>query len=123
VSQLSFLVDYLKKNPNPNLEVIALGFERHKDKAKAMNALRTYKEKFGMTYELLYAGPSNKKEAAKSLPMLNQIISYPTLIFIDQNDQVRKIHTGFSGPATDQYQDFISDFELTLNDLLKELES
>jgi len=109
--------------PNPNLEVIALGFERHKDKTKAMNALRTYKEKFGMTYDLLYAGPSDKKEAAKSLPMLNQIISYPTLIFIDQNDQVRKIHTGFSGPATDQYQDFITEFELTLNEMLEGLES
>ncbi|MEL6922553.1 MAG: TlpA disulfide reductase family protein [Bacteroidota bacterium] len=118
--ETNFLVDYLQKHPHPDLEVIALAFERHKDKSKAMKALRTYKEKFGMNYELLLAGPNDKEEAAKSLPMLNQIISYPTLIFVDKNDQVRKIHTGFSGPATDQYQDFIKEFETTLRELLAE---
>jgi len=38
--------------------------------------------------------------AAKALPMLNKVISYPTAIFIDKKGKVREIHTGFSGPGT-----------------------
>ena len=35
--------------------------------------------------------------------MLAKINGYPTTIFIDKNGSVRKIHTGFSGPATGNY--------------------
>jgi hypothetical protein len=42
------------------------------------------------------------------------------MIFIDKKDQVRKIHTGFSGPATSQYQNFIKEFNTTVETLLSE---
>ena len=71
-------------------------------------------------YEILWAGSSNKKEAAKTLPMLNEIISYPTMIFIDKNDKVRKIHTGFNGPATSAYADFKEEFNTFVKELLDE---
>ena len=118
--ETKFLVDYLKKKNSPQLEVIALAFERHKDQSKALASIINYKKHFGINYEILLAGPSDKEEAAKKLPMLNKIISYPTLIFIDRNDKVRKIHTGFSGPATSQYQEFIKDFDNIINTLLSE---
>ncbi|MDX1665959.1 MAG: hypothetical protein R3350_01965 [Saprospiraceae bacterium] len=68
------------------------------------------------------AGASDKEEASENLPMLNAIISYPTLIFIDRDGRVRKIHTGFAGPATDQYQEFKENFESTVNQLVNEKE-
>ena len=71
-------------------------------------------------YEVLLAGQSDKKEAAKSLPMLNHILSYPTMIFIDKTGAVRKIHTGFSGPATSKYETFIEEFEQTIDQLSSE---
>ena len=49
------------------------------------------------------AGKASKIEAAKSLPMLNHIMSYPTTIFIDRNGVIRKIRTGFYGPGTGEY--------------------
>jgi hypothetical protein len=53
--------------------------------------------------------------------MLNHVWSYPTTIFIDKKGQVRKIHTGFNGPATGQkYVNFKKDFEDFVNQLLKE---
>ena len=73
-------------------------------------------------YDILWAGSSNKKEAAKTLPMLNAIISYPTMIFIDKNDKVRKIHTGFSGPATSEYATFKTEFNQFVKELLNEKE-
>jgi len=115
-----FLVDYLKKNKSPDLKVIALAFEKHRDKGKANHAIQTYKKHFGMDYEMACAGYYKKEEAVKSLPMLNHILSYPTLIFIDRNNKVRKINTGFSGPATSQYEAFKKEFDSEVKQLLAE---
>ena len=63
----------------------------------------------------------NKGEAQKKLPMLNNILSYPTTIFIDKKGKVRKIHTGFNGPATgEKYTEFKKEFETFVDELLKE---
>ena len=109
--ETAFLVDYFSKNKMDDIAVIALSFEKHKDKTKANQAIRTYKEKFGMNYEVVLAGPSDKTEAAKALPMLNHILSYPTMIFLDRNNHVKRIHTGFYGPATEEYGHFKDDFD------------
>ena len=118
--ETNFLVNYFKGNDTEGIEVIALAFEKYKEKEKAMDAIKTYKEKFEIPYEILHAGVSSKKEAAKSLPMLNHILSFPTMIFIDRKNNVRKIHTGFSGPATSNYEDFTRDFDLFVKELLSE---
>lgn len=118
--ETDFLVDYLKNNPHPDLAVIGISFEKHREKAKALGAISNYKERMGIDYELLLGGYYDKLEAAESLPMLNHILSYPTMIFIDRNDQVRKIHTGFAGPATSQYGSFEKDFKTFVNQLLTE---
>jgi len=53
--------------------------------------------------------------------MLNKVVSYPTTIFIDKKGKVRKIHTGFNGPATgDKYIAFKEDFESFVEMLLGE---
>ncbi|MFK7935898.1 MAG: TlpA disulfide reductase family protein [Saprospiraceae bacterium] len=109
--ETKFLAEYFKANPNPNLEVITLAFERYRETDKAMAAIAEYKDFFGIDWEVLHAGYYDKKEAAQALPMLNHILSYPTLIFIDQNNQVQKIHTGFNGPATSAYEGFVEEFE------------
>jgi thiol-disulfide isomerase/thioredoxin len=118
--ETNFLVDYLKENKTENLEIIALAFEKFKDKEKAMAIIQTYKDQFEIPYEILYAGISSKKEAAKSLPMLNHILSFPTMIFIDRENKVRRIHTGFSGPATSKYEEFKNDFDHFVKELLAE---
>jgi thiol-disulfide isomerase/thioredoxin len=119
--ETEFLVDYLKNNPNQNLEVIALAFERHQNPEKAVNAIKRYQEKYEMGYEILLAGTSDdKSEATKTLPMLDKIISFPTMVFLDRNNQVKRIHTGFNGPATSEYQNFKSDFESFVQELLSE---
>ncbi|HMQ49110.1 MAG TPA: TlpA disulfide reductase family protein [Saprospiraceae bacterium] len=115
-----FLKDYLANHPGKDIAVIALAFERYQDQEKALKVLRTYKERMDIPYEVLYAGSYKKEEAAQSLPMLNQILSYPTLIFIDKKGQVRKIHTGFSGPATSEYEAFKTEFDTFINQLLAE---
>ena len=84
------------------------------------SAVKQMKKRFDVPYEMLIAGTSKKVDAAKTLPMLNAVISYPTLIFIDKNDKVRKIHTGFAGPATSEYDNFVKEFDALVEELLNE---
>lgn len=116
--ETEFLVDYLKQHPDQEVEVIALCFERYKDKEKALGALRKYREFFKMDYELLLAGSNVKAEASQVLPMLNAVVAFPTMIIVDQKDQVQRIHTGFSGPATSEYKQFKEEFSRFISQLL-----
>ncbi|MGB1218077.1 MAG: TlpA disulfide reductase family protein, partial [Saprospiraceae bacterium] len=118
--ETEFLMEYLKNNPNEDLEVIGLAFEKHKTADKTNAALNTFKKRFDVNYEVLWAGSSSKSKAAEALPMLNAIISYPTMIFLDKNNNVTYIHTGFSGPATSKYEGFKKDFDKRVKQLVKE---
>jgi len=118
--ETAFLADYLKTNDTKDLEIIALAYEKRKDPATATAVIKRYKEHFDVPYPMLLAGPHDKVEAAETLPMLNHILSYPTLIFIDRNDRVTNIHTGFNGPATSEYENFKKDFVENVNLILSE---
>jgi hypothetical protein len=51
--------------------------------------------------------------------MLNQVISFPTMVIIDQQGNVVNIHTGFSGPGTGEYYDeFVTKFNKKMDALL-----
>jgi hypothetical protein len=53
--------------------------------------------------------------------MLSKVVGFPTTIIIDKAGDVRKIHTGFSGPGTGEYyKEFINEFEKLTDDLLTE---
>lgn len=117
-----FLSDYVKKLDNDNLKIIGLAYERRKDFEKASAIIKVYKEKLGIPYDILIAGTPDKESVSKTLPMLNHISSYPTLIFIDKNNKVRKIHTGFTGPATSQYGDYVKNFDTLVQKLMNEIE-
>ena len=46
---------------------------------------------------------------------------FPTTIIVDRKGQVRRIHTGFSGPATgEHYERFVDEFTRSLEQLLAE---
>lgn len=119
--ETAFLVDYLKNNPNPGFEIIGLSFERHADTVKANQAIQTYVDKMEIPYAIVYGGSSNKEEAGKTLPMLNKIVAYPTMIFLNKENQVVAIHTGFSGPATSGYEDFKKEFSLLVDKIKSDL--
>lgn len=116
--ETQFLKSYLQENPHPDLAVIALAFERYREEPMALRAIAKYSEQMELPYEILHAGYYKKEEAGKALPMLNEIISYPTLVFLDRNNQIRRVHTGFSGPATKAYSEFSQEFGIFVHTLL-----
>jgi thiol-disulfide isomerase/thioredoxin len=123
LDETKFLVQYLQGNPSTDLEVVALAFEYVKTEKAAFGAISRLKERIGVEYPILLAqyGSSNKARAQEKLPMLNHILSYPTTIYLDKKGKVRKIQTGFNGPATgEKYMEFKQEFEDFVGGLQKE---
>ena len=121
LDESKFLVNYLNKNEN--LKVIGLAFESAKTEEKAFKGIERLKDRIGLSYPILLAqfGSVDKVEAQQKLPMLNHVLSFPTTIFIDKKGTVRKIHTGFNGPATgDKFIEFRKDFNQIVTELLNE---
>ncbi|MFD0752100.1 TlpA disulfide reductase family protein [Mucilaginibacter calamicampi] len=117
-----YMVNYYKKYQPKGVEIVGLAYERTTDFARSQKALQHLKERFDIPYPLLITGYTPATgEPAKSLPMLDKVLGFPTTIIIDKKGDVRKIHTGFSGPGTgEHYIEFITEFEKLTNDLLAE---
>ena len=99
--------------------MIALAFERYgATDDRSVAAIQRYRDDIKPPWPVLLAGGFDKDEAGRALPMLNKVISYPTLLFVDRNNTVQRIHTGFNGPATSKFQDFTRSFDASIQDLL-----
>lgn len=120
MDETAYMVNYYKKYQPKGVEVIGLAYERTAGVDRSKKAVEQIKQRFNITYPLLLTGyiPA---DAGKSLPMLDKVLGFPTTIIIDKKGDVRKIHTGFSGPSTgEHYVEFINEFEKLTNDLLAE---
>ena len=118
-----YFSQYIKENKSKDVAFVALAFEIAKTPEKAFQRIQRLKDHIGIHYPILLAqyGGANKTLAQEKLPMLNHILSYPTSIFIDKKGKIRKIHTGFNGPATgEKYIDFKHEFEHFVDLLLAE---
>ncbi|MCA0932818.1 TlpA family protein disulfide reductase [Lutimonas saemankumensis] len=121
MDETRFLSDWYRKNNSEEVEILGLAYEIRPDFDYARERVVTMKEKMNVPYDFVIAGTSSTKSASESLPMLNKVISFPTSIIIDKNGKVRRIHTGFSGPATGiYYEEFVDDFNQFMNSLLNE---
>ena len=118
LDETNFLIDYIDSNPEKQIDIIAIAFEKYRDPQKAMEIIKRYKDKKGLPYEILYGGYYNKKEATEAFRFLKKIKSYPTLIFLDKDNRIQKIHTGFAGPATSEYEEFKVEFDNVVTKLL-----
>lgn len=123
LDETKFYSKFYEANKDKGLEIIALAFENANTKEKAIHGLTRMKERVGLNYEILIAqiGTNDKGKAHEKMPMLNKVISYPTTIYLDRTGKVRKIHTGFNGPATgEKYISFQKEFNAFMETLLGE---
>ena len=123
LDESKYYTKYYEANKERGVEFVALAFEYAKTEEKAFKSINRLQEKLKITYPILLAqyGTSDKVKAQEKLPMLNHVLSYPTSIFIDKMGKVRKIHTGFNGPATgEKYEEFKKEFEDFVDELLEE---
>lgn len=123
MDETNYIVNrYYPKYHGKGVEVIGLAYERTTDFAASQRTLQQLKNHFNISYPLLITGYTpSKGDPQKSLPMLADFKGFPTTIIIDKKGDVRKIHTGFSGPGTGEYYtQFIEEFEKLTDDLLAE---
>jgi peroxiredoxin len=121
VDETKFLSDIYKQYNSRGLEIIGLCFETSKEFEKASANVKKMAKGLNADYTFLIAGTSNKQEAAQALPFLNHVLSFPTTLFLDKKGNVRKIHTGFYGPATGKYYEkFVKETTLFIEKLLAE---
>ncbi|UKN00561.1 TlpA family protein disulfide reductase [Paracrocinitomix mangrovi] len=103
------------------LEIIAVTFETQKELDQKLEKVKSYQRNLELPWEFLVGGGACKPCALELFPMLNDIMSFPTLIVIDKKGNIRKIHTGFSGPGTGKYYDqFVSSMDDYIDHLIKE---
>lgn len=123
MDETKFLVDYYKKNKQRGVEIVGLAYERTTDFERSKQALATFQKRLGINYPVLVApaAVSDPQRTEKTLPQIEPLQGFPTTIFIDKKGNVRKIHTGYDGPATGQHHEaFKKEFEELVNSLLNE---
>jgi peroxiredoxin len=123
LDETAYFSEFYKRQDTANFEIVSLAFEYAKTEESALKAINKLKNRHQVDYPILLAqyGSSSKLKANEKLPMLNHVLSYPTTIFLDRNKKVRKIHTGFNGPATGiEYTNFVETFEVFVGNLLDE---
>lgn len=121
MDETKFLSQWYPKNKDRGVEILGLAYEAKDDFDYASGRVAKMKEKLSVPYDFVIAGNKDKEEAAKTLPMLNHVLSFPTTIFIGKDGMVKRIYTGFSGPGTGiHYEQFIQRFNETVNDCLAE---
>lgn len=112
-----FLAEWLRNNEESEVEVIGLAFEKYKDTSEVLERLQNYRTMLDLPYDIWFMGSSDKEQATERLGFLNEVISYPTLVFLNRNQKVVRVHTGFNGPATSKYDTFKVSFEETIKQL------
>ncbi|MFA7492361.1 MAG: TlpA disulfide reductase family protein [Proteiniphilum sp.] len=121
LDEMEFLAPWYDENSERGVEIIGIAFERKDDFDYAKTALTRLKNRYGANYEILFGGQVGRESVANALPEVENFSSYPTTLFIDKKGAVRKIHTGFNGPATGLfYEEFKRDFNYLIDSLLSE---
>ena len=121
VDETTFFTALHNQYQHRGLEIIGLAFEKPEKLSDKIARVKDLKAHCSSGYEFLIAGGASKKEAQKALPVLSEVSSFPTTIFIDKKGEIRKIHTGFYGPGTgDYYTKYVSEVNVLVESLLSE---
>ena len=123
MDETKFLSEYYKENHQNGVEIIGLSYERTTNFENSRKALLPFKKKFDVQYPILITGAtvSDSLRAEKTLPQLEEINAFPTTIFVDKKGNIRKIDSGFNGPATgEHYTQFKKEFNGIITQLLAE---
>ncbi len=90
--------------------VLAIAFERFKEKQKAFEQLKRYRDQLKLPYSIYYGGHAHKDSASAVFHQLTGITAYPSLLILDKQNRLKYSHTGFDGPATPVFDAFRHEF-------------
>lgn len=123
LDETRFLVDFYKRNHEKGVEIIALTYEYTTDPLRSKRSIEKFRKLLGVPYPILMTGVTagDDQKAAKTLPQLTTIRSFPTTLILNREGRVRMIETSFYGPGSgDYYTKYKNEFNAALNELIKE---
>jgi thiol-disulfide isomerase/thioredoxin len=123
MDETRFLSGFYNEYHPKGVEIVGLAYERSTDFVRSQTSLRSFQERLQVKYPMLITGVSvgDPERTEKTLPQLEQIMNFPTTIFVNRKGEIVKIHTGFSGPGTGvHYEEQRKEFYKTVDGLLAE---
>ena len=88
------------KYHDKGLEIISIAYEIGENFDDYVTRVQKLKNKLSLDFTFLIGGKASKSLASQHFNGLNEIVSFPTSIFIDKQGEVVRVHTGFNGPGT-----------------------
>jgi len=115
-----YLKQLYAKYAERGLAITSLAFELGGDRSRDLAQLARYQSAMQLPWPVvLVADSADKKLAAQAFPIVEEVKSYPTTLFIDADGRIRAVHSGFSGPATGEaYERLQRSFEEKIEAIL-----
>lgn len=114
-----YLVKLDRRYHDVGLTIVGLAYELTGDFQHDARQVKRFKKAHHIEFPLLIAGTSDKKKASQTLPFLDKVIAYPTIVVLDSHYLIKAVHTGFSGPATGrEYEAFQKKMDDIIGDAL-----
>lgn len=123
MDETAFLSEYYNNNKKRGVEVIALAYEYSTDWERSIKSLKKIQQRYNVQYTILNTevAVTDSLRTEKTLPEVTPIKFFPSSIILDKKGKIRKLDTGFNGPATgEHYLVYKKEFEETIDKLLKE---
>ena len=108
MDEARYLTELYDSYHSSGLEIVGLTFERVRSRERAIERAEKMVADLEIPYPVLLAGATRDDRAGDALPMLNHVMSFPTSIYLDREHKVVKVHTGFNGPGTPLYEEFVN---------------
>lgn len=120
MDETNFYKELYDKYHDKGLEIISIGYEAAEGFEAQASKIRMLKERKGLNFQFLVGGKASKSLASEQFAMLNEVISFPTSIYIGRDGTVKRVHTGFNGPGTGSYYtEYVKKTTALIEELLK----
>ena len=119
LDETRYFKELYSKYHDRGLEIISIGYETGNSFDDFKRNIERFKNSLELDFTFLVGGKASKGLAKEHFSMLNNIISFPTTIFIGRDGEVKRVHTGFSGPGTgDYYIEYVNKTNALIESLL-----
>lgn len=119
MDETNYYKELYDKYHSKGLEIISIGYETAESFEDQAKKILTLKQRKNLDFTFLVGGKASKGIASEQFKMLNEVISFPTSIYIGRDGQVKRIHTGFNGPGTGEvYTEYVNKTNALIESLL-----
>ncbi len=112
------LIELHQRLADSGLAVAAIVFETGEPEQDRARAAR-FAEHYRVPFPVLLGGRAEPKPRSGAFGLVDTVLTWPTLLFLDADDRVVATHSGFAGPASGQaHHDLVRRIQTTVEALL-----